>query len=337
MGTDATVVVVPARRSAAGAAEVLAERALTRITQLEARWSRFIAESEVSRLNRALGAPVEVSADTALLVRRIVEAWDLTGGLVDCTRLGDLIAAGYDRTFEQLAAAPAPDASGRPAPASPGRLAARRLADPGDIVVTGSTVILPLGLALDPGGIGKGLAADIVTAELMAAGAAGVCVNLGGDLRVRGAAPDADGADADADAGWTVSVDHPQRTEPLVLLGLADGAVASSTTLRRRWEHRSEVRHHLIDPRTGTPSRSGVAFATAVAAEGWQAEAMAKAVLLSGRSHPFTPLAGTGVEALAVDDGGQLAASPGLARFTGSPGAALPAALAPATPLEIRS
>ncbi len=377
MGTDATVIVVatpPAR------AEALAERAAARIAQLEARWSRFIDRSEVSRINRSLGAPVEVSADTALLVRRIVDAWELTGGLVDCTRLGDVIAAGYDRSFDQLApvatlagpvvtAAPAArparsagtarsDGPARsagtarsdgPAPAARARLTAgsgRRplvaLADPLDIVVDGSTVVVPVGLALDPGGIGKGLAADIVTAGLLAAGADGACVNLGGDLRVRGTAPVgtalASAAEGDP-AGWTISVDHPHRVEPLVLLGLGDGAVASSTTLRRRWMHDGEVRHHLIDPRTGAPSASGVTFASAVAAEGWQAEALAKAVLLSGRRAPFAPLEGTGAEALAADADGRVAATPGLARFTSPQTAALPAAFprsAP-SPLEARS
>lgn len=334
MGTDATVIVVAAT---AARAEALAEQAVARIAQLEARWSRFIDRSEISRLNRSLGAPVEVSADTALLVRRMADAWELTAGLVDCTRLGDVIAAGYDRPFHQL---PGSAAGASPAPGRRRPLAARPLADPLDIVVDGSTVFLPLGLALDPGGIGKGLAADLVTGELLAAGALRACVNLGGDLRVRGTAP----ADPDdlpgggsAGAGWTISVDHPHRAEPLVLLGLGDGAVASSTTLRRRWLQDGEARHHLIDPRTGTPSDSGVAFATAVAAEGWQAEALAKAVLLSGHRAPFAPLGGTGAEALAVDDGGRIAASPGLARFTGPTATPLPATFAPVIPEEARS
>ena len=60
---------------------------------------------------------------------------------------------------------------------------------------------LPAGSGFDPGGIGKGLAADIVSAELLAAGARGACVNLGGDLRVTGEAP--------GGGTWTVAVEHP--------------------------------------------------------------------------------------------------------------------------------
>lgn len=300
MGTDVTVIVVGADTPNAdhGAEAALAERALARIGQLEARWSRFRPDSEVSRLNGAVGATVEVSTDTALLLARAVEAWELSAGLVDCTQLTEVMAAGYDRSFDQL-----------PADRNRATLLRRHYGgDPGDIVLDGTTVRLSLGLGFDPGGIGKGLAADIVSAEIMVAGAAGVCVNLGGDLRVRGTGPTSD--------GWTISIDHPRQARPLVLLGLGDGAVASSTTLRRQWLVDGEPRHHLIDPRTGQPSRSDVVFATAVADEGWRAETMAKAVLLRGGSHPFDLLGGTGVEALAVDADGAMSCSPGFTRFT---------------------
>ena len=176
MGTDLHVIVVGPDGSPPGGnagsnhgpagdrEHELADRAVARINQLEARWSRFLPDSEVSRLNGAVGAPVVVSDDTATLIARMVDAWHLTEGLVDCTLLGDLVRAGYDRPFSQLPA-------DRPAPAG----VLRRIygGDPGDIERHGNTVTLPLGLGIDPGGIGKGLAADLVTAELLAAGAAG--------------------------------------------------------------------------------------------------------------------------------------------------------------------
>ena len=70
-----------------------------------------------------------------------------------------------------------------------------RSSGPMDIEVSADAVRLPAGLGFDPGGIGKGLAADLVSDELVRAGADGVCVNLGGDLRVRGEAPDGRGLD----------------------------------------------------------------------------------------------------------------------------------------------
>src|SRR3954464_4275841 len=98
MGSDAHVVVVGPRH--------LAEHAELRIADLERRWSRFDARSEVSALNRHAGDPVVVSPETLELVERALDAWRLTGGRFDPTVLGALLRAGYDRSFDELEAAP---------------------------------------------------------------------------------------------------------------------------------------------------------------------------------------------------------------------------------------
>lgn len=293
MGTGAHVIVVGGRPGLAGVAR-------RRVEDLEGRWSRFLPDSEVSELNRRAGDRVQVSAETAELVARAVEGWRLSAGAFDPTLLGAILRAGYDRPFDRLE---------RPSPA-----AVRSDLDAGaaGIEVDGDTVRLPAGTGFDPGGIGKGLAADLVTREIMAAGAEGVCVNLGGDVRVRGAGPEGE--------AWTVAVDHPWSAAALVHLGLVDGAVATSTTLRRRWEVEGDVRHHLIDPQTGLPSTTEVTLATVVAGEAWAAEVLVKAVLLAGAAHPFDILGGTGAEALVVDEGGRIRASAGLAAYTGGHG-----------------
>jgi thiamine biosynthesis lipoprotein len=64
---------------------------------------------------------------------------------------------------------------------------------------------------------------------------------------------------------------------------LADGAVATSGTSKRSWIGRDgELAHHLIDPATGRPAFTGIVQATALAPSGVEAEALAKAALLSG-------------------------------------------------------
>src|SRR5207302_3615788 len=108
-----------------------------------------------------------------------------------------------------------------PAPAPPGRASGCRRGQ------AHQTVRLPQGAAIDPGGIGKGLAADIVAEEMLEAGAGGVCVNVGGDLRVAGCPP--------TPAGWTVGVDDPFGGPPLTTLALQDGAIATSSRLGRTW------------------------------------------------------------------------------------------------------
>jgi thiamine biosynthesis lipoprotein len=298
MGSDAHVIVV-------GGPADGASRARARIDELEQRWSRFIATSEISALNRAAGNLLEVSHDTRVLVARAIDAWRLTGGSFDPTVLGAIIRAGYERSFETMGDAPRAG------------LSSLLLGCP-DIEVTESGVRLPAGTGFDPGGIGKGLGADLVADETMGAGAAGVCINLGGDLRVRGRSPDGD--------GWTIDIEHPNAVDPIARVGVAEGAVATSTTLRRQWTADGAPQHHLIDPATGVPSVSDLTLACVITAHAWEAEVLAKAVLLRGSAHPFDLLGGTGAQALVVDRAGRVAATDGFSAYLG--GATLPARLA---------
>ena len=291
MGSDAHVIVV-------GGPSGLVHRARQRIDALERLWSRFIPDSEVSELNRRAGERdgVAVSDETVELVTRSVEAWRLSGGTFDPTVLGAVLRAGYDRSFEQLTEAEATAS-----------VVSLLGIGADDIEIHGNVIRLPEGTGFDPGGIGKGLAADLVVAEIMAAGAGGACVNLGGDVRVRGDAPDG--------GAWAIAVEHPWCDEPIAVLGVTEGAVATSTTLRRRWQQGGQVRHHLIDPMTGFPSDTDLNLATVVCAEAWAAEVLAKAVLLRGAAHPFDILGDTGAQALAVDDRGRVQVTDGLSEF----------------------
>jgi thiamine biosynthesis lipoprotein len=250
MGSDAHVVVVGGR---AGLLDV----AQRRIEDLERRWSRFLPDSEISTLNEHAGSFVAVSSDTIELVTRSLDAYLLTDGWFDPTVYGALVRAGYDRTFDAVREDPR---RGR----STLQTGAER------ILVAADAVALPIGTGFDPGGIGKGLAADIVVDELVAEGAAGVCISLGGDVRER------------CESGRQ-RVEHRDRAsaphDPLATLGLCEGAVATSTTLCRRWEV-DGARHHLIDPMTGEPSTTTRPFVSVVTGHAWAAEVMAKVLLL---------------------------------------------------------
>jgi thiamine biosynthesis lipoprotein len=287
MGTRAHLVLVDAD-------PLLLDRAQQRIDELEQRWSRFLSDSEVSALNRDAGSWVRVSRETRELVQRALEARRATGGLFDPTVLGAVLRAGYDRSFELVAEHP-----------HDGDSALIPNADA--IEIEGDQVRIPIGTGFDPGGIGKGLAADLVVEEMRAAGAAGVCVNLGGDVRVCGTAP--------AGGAWTIAVRHPHSTQPIALLGVTDGAVASSTTLRRRWQVEGETRHHLIDPATGRPTTSPRTFATVVAGYAWAADVLAKALIIANGRDPFALLRMSGAEALVVDDNDHVETTFGLAAF----------------------
>jgi thiamine biosynthesis lipoprotein len=288
MGSTAHVLVL------GGPAGVI-DQARARIAELEARWSRFRPDSEVSELNRTPGRLVLVSVDTFLLVERAVTAWGLTGGRFDPTVLRAVRAAGYDRSFDQLDA-DVPNAASESRAPAPGCEGIELWPE-----LTG--VWLPPGVELDPGGIGKGLAADLVTAELVDAGADGAMVNLGGDVRVRGTGPGGE---------WSLAVAHPDDAgRQLLRFAIPDGAVATSSRLRRRWTQGGRARHHLIDPLTGQPSASPLVMVTAITADAWWAEAVTKSVFVTGTPAPKAGVAGALVAT--VDADGRVELSPELA------------------------
>lgn len=260
-----------------------------RIAELEQRWTRFLPGSEISWLNTS-GVLDCASEDTLLLVERAVVGWRETDGLYDPTTLSALIALGYDRTFTELGDQ-APAARRRPR-RSPGCAGI-------DINYSAAVVRLAPGTTFDPGGIGKGLAGDLVTSMLRRAGASGVCVNLGGDVRVEGDAPEG--------RGWVVALEHPLHAgRRLASLRLRSGAVASTSRTQRTWGSPDEGRHHLIDPRTGAAATSGLAGVTVLASEGWWAEVLAKACFVAGALAGRALLERRGVSGVLVTDGGDV-------------------------------
>lgn len=270
----------------------LADRAVARVRALERLWSRFLPSSEVSRVNAARGRRVEVSDETLELFRRAEFARSSLAGFFDPVVLDRLVAVGYDRDHARLPRASAPPTAPRSATRPTGH-AARPSPGPG-FEIHGVTVLVRDG-GFDPGGIGKGLAADLVAEELTAVGSDGCYVDLGGDIRLCGTP--LTGTD------WEVEVSHPFATRPACRLVVdpGGGGVATSSTVRRRWHHEGRDRHHLIDPRTGEPADTDLASVTVVAGATWWAEALAKAALIAGSQGAQEVLVGTGAVAVAFD------------------------------------
>ena len=250
-------------------AEPLASEAQRRIAELESRWSRFQPDSEISSLNACAGRVMEVSADTSSLVAHAIAAWRRTAGRFDPTMGRQIAELGYDRSFEDISTLE-----------RSGVARVRAAVGCADIELDSDarTVRLPRSVQFDPGGIGKGLAADIVSSAAMATGASGVLVNLGGDLRLQGSPPEGD--------AWTITIREPSvAEEALATIRLRHGAVATSTTLRRTWQLGEAAAHHALDPSTGCPHHEGITLASVVTGAGWWAEAAASALLGSTNIH----------------------------------------------------
>ncbi len=257
-------------------------RATRRLAELESAWSRFRPDSELERLHARAGRWVSVSDDLCRILDLAKSSHAQTGGWFDPSIRSSLERLGYDRTFRALpAVGPGARRTGR-APGLAGL----------DVDVPGRRARLEPGLAIDLGGIGKGMAADIVAAEAVRDGARAACIGLGGDIAVAGEPPSA--------AGWEIPVTHPLTGAVLARHSLWCGGMAMSTTLLRRWRAGGDDQHHLIDPTSGLPSRTGIDAVAVVAASAARAEVLAKAALIAGEDHGREMLLDAGVRAWIV-------------------------------------
>jgi FAD:protein FMN transferase len=261
MGTVARVV-----READGGLDLEATFA-----ELEHRLSRFDRTSELSLLNADPRACVPASPLLCAAVSAALRAARVSGGLVDPTLVGALRRAGYARTR----ACAQPGSLARGLAVAPPRRPARP--DPlgrwWDVTVNrrAGEIRRPPGLELDLGGSAKGWAADLIAKRLAPDGRC--AVDCGGDLRVAGG----------RGAPWQVRVRHPLTGEVAHTLRVRAGAVATSGIDARLWQRPDgDFAHHLIDPSTGEPAWTGLIAATALAPTALDAEALAKAALLSG-------------------------------------------------------
>lgn len=252
MGTTVTVLTGD-ERSVPEATAIVRRR----FEREEARFSRFRSDSELSCVNRTAGQQVPVSAPFAEVLHLALDGASRTAGRFDPTVHDALMAAGYDRDLDEVLAAARVVA--RP-PRPCGRWSEVQVAD--------RILQMPADVHLDLGGIAKGWTVDRAAEDAIEA-VDWVLVNAGGDLRVAGAAPVLD-----------VDVEDPlDPRRALLRLQLRTGALATSSVTRRSW---GPSQHHLIDPRTGAPTRGELLQATVWAPTCAEAEVAATAAIVAG-------------------------------------------------------
>jgi thiamine biosynthesis lipoprotein len=304
MGSDVRLIV---GEPAPGAppSDQAGEAARDFIARFEACASRFRPESELCALNASPRESVPASPMLRDVVRAGIWAARRTGGLVDPTLLGELEAAGYRESREGAQPASLREALAfapprAPAGPNPGSRWARIEVDEMFGVVR-----RPAGVRIDSGGVGKGLAADLVAEQLSRYSR--FVIDCGGDLRVGGFAP--------PDEGFEILAEHPLTGELGQRLLIDGGAVATSGLDVRIWRlDDGHFAHHLLDPSTGRSAWTGLIGATALAPTALEAETLSKAALLLGPDGARQVLAPRG--GLVVhEDGeveriGRIAASP---------------------------
>jgi len=257
---------------ALGVGQAALERCEQRVREEEARFTRFVKESELGRLNAGDGRYVPVSPEMFAMLEAALWAYEESGGLVNAAILPALRAAGYDRPFGQ----------GLSHPGSIEPIQVPGLPEVLILDTTTRSVALAPGAALDLGGIAKGALADLLIDEL---GEDAVC-NLGGDVRVRGNGPEGD--------GWHIGLCDGSA------VAVRDGAVCTSGTTRRRW---GQSMHHLIDPKTGMPVRTDLEEVSVITDFALRGEVYAKCAMLLGASAGLAFLESRGVRHAVVPVG----------------------------------
>lgn len=257
MGTRARIVLHAESEPSAASA---AARAFGTIELLDAVLSDYRNDSELSRLtDHPPGLWITVSDDLAAVIRSATAVSERTDGAFDLT-VGPLVA--HWREARRTGVAPAPDAI----ESAHARTGWRHLHLEGDRVRLNRP-----GMRLDPGGIGKGYAAQAALRTLAASGHPDSMVDLGGDLALGDPPP--------GSAGWRITIRDGLALERTLIL--SNTCVATSGDTEQAFEIDGVRYAHILDPRTGRALTARRA-ATVIHPDGGIADALASAACVLG-------------------------------------------------------
>lgn len=262
----------------------LIAKALERCERLDGLLSMRIAGSDVSKINEAKGAPVEVSPETASIIGRSLEFSRESDGLFDITigavsSLWDF-AAGIKPSDDEIAEA---------------------LSHVGyeGVHLDGTTVSLADPLAkIDLGGIAKGAIADDLAGIFREGGCQSALINLGGNVYAVGSSP--------SGRPWSIGVKDPNDpTRAIASVEGSDITVVTSGVYERSFEAEGRRYHHILDPRTGYPVQTDLDALSLCASDSTRADALSTALFLMGGSRALDFIeSDEGLDGLAVDSSG---------------------------------
>lgn len=243
-----------------GLARRLGEAVAAEAWRIERKYSRYRDDSVIGVLNRSEGAPVVIDQETRQLLQFAARCHELSDGAFDITS-GVLRAAWrFDGSHRM------PDAAQIDALRS--RVGFGRLGFAGD------QMIVPAGMELDLGGIGKEYAVDCALALVTRQFDGAALVNFGGDMAANGPPPD---------GPWKVGVERPDaHGEPRLLLDFERGGLATSGDTHRFFEHAGRRYGHILDVRTGWPVQDAPRSVTVAASCCIEAGMLATLAMLKG-------------------------------------------------------
>ncbi len=283
MGTSWSAILITEEPQDASTLASLQAAVVLEIDRLEDILSTWRPESDLSRWNDTSSTePQQVPEELVAVVRVALAVAQASGGALDPTVAPAVEAWGF--------AASAP----QPTPPTEGGLALLQERIGFERVTTGSTTLSKSHpeLTLDLSAIAKGWAVDRVSDLLVARGYRDTLVEIGGELVARG--------ENAAGHPWQLAIERPVRKrsqrpaglEPIeraihTVIGMRDGALATSGDYRN-WRIIGGKRvSHTIDPRTLHPIRHRLASVSVMAQDCATADAWATALNVMGPRHGF--------------------------------------------------
>ncbi|MDR7000146.1 FAD:protein FMN transferase [Neobacillus niacini] len=228
---------------------------------LEDTCSRFKEDSELSRLNHQMGKEVKVSNELFSILNDALKFYQETNGVFNPGILSAMENSGYTKSIELIRGRELGDSSHSASEISK--------IQPYQLNTDKQTVFLQT--RIDLGGIAKGWVIDRA-AEVLSTYGYGF-INVGGDIRIFGSLP----------RPLKIGIEDPYDPAKIISsIQVSVGAVATSTSMKRRWKMNGKTKHHLIDAATGQPSKSTILSSTVTAPTALEADVRAKVVLLLG-------------------------------------------------------
>ncbi len=253
-----------------GFAKHLADIAVREVWRIERKYSRYLAANTFTRIHEQSGHWQGIDDETYRLLEFADQGWQISDGLFDLSS-GVLRKVwsfnGSDQLPEQA------DIQVLLSDIGWSKLDYRKVGDKTEL-------LLPEGMELDFGGIGKEYAVDRALGLMLAEAEAdetsvSVLVNLGGDMACSGLRLNGE--------SWKVAIERPDTDESsLALLSLAGGGLATSGD-SRRYLLKEGVRYsHVLNPKTGWPVESAPRSITVAAPSCVQSGLIATLALLQG-------------------------------------------------------
>jgi thiamine biosynthesis lipoprotein len=217
------------------------------IADFEARYSRFLPESLINRINQSAGREwVEVDTETDRLFSLCHELFFLTHGAFDPTALPLIRLWNWKASPPEI-------------PGDAEIEAARELVGWAKVQRRKGAIFLPrAGMCIDLGGVGKEYAVDRVTQLAGEHGIANVLVDFGQDVRGQG--------NPAAKPAWHIGLEDPAHPGKCWAgLAIKDRAVATSGDYLRNFQVNGRRYGHILDPRTGHPVDNGCRAVSVIA------------------------------------------------------------------------